>query len=274
MEGSEYLQRLLRHCAGTPAVVFAAVAGPAAGDRFAEIDLYLTATGELLPGWLAPVGEAAYADSNEVITEDGLTIRVHVGTPAPANAQVLFDRGSSPVVVATAGVLPDLAKEAAEFWRDLYQACAAIGREQPFTAHGRLERCRERLLFIYRVALRPTAPGAGWEGAESLPGADRVLGPIQEWVVQPLEQRAQWRCAHRLAEAYETLMLPLAERLSLAYPWAMRNLTFRRLGEIRPQRGQAPDVTIPRLRDTADEAAPARKGGPGRFRVKPRGREE
>ncbi|HYF91244.1 MAG TPA: hypothetical protein VD969_03250 [Symbiobacteriaceae bacterium] len=274
MEGSQYLQRLIRQAAATPSVLAAAVAGPAEGDRFAELALYLAVDRGLPEGWTAPAGAAAYAGAEQIITEDGLTIRLRVNEPFPPGAQPLFDRRVA-TAAPEAPVLPDLESAAARFWSDLYGAGAAIGRAQPFTVHGRLERCRAALLDIYRLALRPDGPGAGWEGAEALPGAARVLDPVQEWLVQPLDLRAQWRCAYKLAEAYEKLMLPLAERLGLAYPWTMRNLAFRRLDEIRPDRGGAPNTTVPRLRDTADEPDPApRRGGPGRFRVRTRRGEE
>lgn len=273
MEGAHYLQRLVRRCAETPCIAAAAVAGPAAGDRFAELDLYLTVTGVLpnsVPEWVAPLGETAFAGDGEVITADGLTIRIHTGRTAPAGAQLLFDRGAPPAPAVDEGAppFPDLAADAALFWRDLFVAAAAIGREQPFTAHGRLERCRQALAGIYRLALQPGRPGAGWEGLEALPGAGTALDGLAQWLVQPLDLRAQWRCAGRLAEAYEKLVLPLAERLKLDYPWAMRNLTFRRLDEIRPDRTDVP--AVPRLRDTADEAAPPRREGPARFKVKVR----
>jgi hypothetical protein len=262
MEGSAYLQGLIRHCAATPAVTAAAVV---THEPRPELELYLTAPDGLpapLPEWLAPLGEPAFLGLDEIITGDGLSIRVWVNRPAPVGAQVLFGApafGGEPV-------LPDLAEAAARFWRELYHACGAIGREQPLTAHGRLEACRTLLLDLYRLALAPGRSGSGWEAMEVLPGAAKVLEGLTDWLVVPLELRAQWRCVFRLAEAFEQLMLPLAERLHLAYPWPMRNLTFRRLDEIRPDQAAGLTGDVPRLRDTADEAAPR----PGKAKVKVR----
>jgi hypothetical protein len=163
---------------------------------------------------------------------------------------------------------------AAQFWTDLHLATEAIGLAQPLTAHGRLERCRAALIDLYRLALSPGAPGAGFENAESLPGAAKVFDGLLEWLVTPLDPKAQWRCAQRLATTYEKLMLPLSERLHLDYPWPQRNLTFKRLDEIRPDRpptaaGQTPDV--PRFTDLANiPDAPAKAPGPARFKLKSR----
>ncbi|HWI65994.1 MAG TPA: hypothetical protein VNT75_29550 [Symbiobacteriaceae bacterium] len=271
MEGSQYLQRLLRHAAATPNVTAAAVAGPVPGT-FPEVDLYLTALRGLpepLPGWVELLGETAFAGAHEIISTDGLTIRVHINQPAPPDAQVLFQRGDYEPAQEAQPPL-DLAAAAATFWRDLFQAAAAIGREQPFTAHGRLERCREGLVNLYRLALQPARPGAGWEGLETLPNASKALIPLTEFLVLPLDRRAQWRCAHKLAEAFEKLMLPLTERLGLPYPWAMRNLAFQRLDQTRPDKNSA-DIPVPKLKDLAEEKAPpTRSQGPARFRVKTR----
>jgi hypothetical protein len=263
VEGSAYLQGLIRYVAATPAVTAAAVV---THEPHAELDLYLTAPDGLptpLPEWLAPLGETAFLGADEIITGDGLTIRVWVNHPAPAGAQVLF---GAPAFGAVAAAMPDLAAAAARFWRGLYHACGALGQEQPLTAHGRLEACRTQLLDLYRLALAPGRSGNGWAAMEALPGAAKVLEGLTEWLVAPLELRAQWRCAFRLAEAYEQLMLPLAERLHLAYPWAMRNLAFRRLDEIRPDKAAGLTGDVPRLRDAAEEPAPR----PGKAKVKVR----
>jgi len=257
MEGSEFLQRLLRQCAANPAITLVAVDGPHGGP-FAELDLYLQGA---LPG--DPPGEVAFSAPTEIITTDGLTIRLRLDGPVPNGAQVLFDRGA-PQPLPPQTEMPDLGA----FWRDLYLACAAIGRGQALTAHGRLERCREAVINIYRLALSPASPGAGWEGLEALPGADKVLEGLTGWLVQPLDLRAQWRCAFRLAETFEKLMLPLAERLQLPYPWAMRNLAFRRLDETRPDRAHGAEAAVPRLRDLANVPDPPARSGPVRLKVK------
>lgn len=165
--------------------------------------------------------------------------------------------------------LPD----AARFWTDLHLAVEAIGLAQPLTAHGRLERCRAALIDLYRLALSPGAPGAGYEGAEALPGAGKVLEGLLEWLVAPLDPKAQWRCAHRLATTFEKLMLPLAERLQLDYPWPSRNLAFKRLDETRPDRATAAAEApaVPRFAELTNVPdAPSRVPGPARFKLKSR----
>jgi hypothetical protein len=296
-EGSQYLQRLIRHLAGTPAVTAAFAGGGLAaggGDPFAELELYAVAPGGLgqdLPAFLAPVGETAYLSARgpsacRIVTNDGLAITLTAAPTAAAltgltGTQALFDRtgsgGATPAGPATAP-LPDLAAAAATFWHDLWSAAAAIGQGRPLTAHGRLESCRTALVDLYRLALAPGRPGAGYEAAEALPGA-AALEKLFEWLVSPLDLREQWRCATRLAAAYESLVLPLLERLGLTYPWAMRNLAFARLDQVRPDRPAAgstaansangsPDTEpVPRLRDTAAEES-ADVGAPGRTRIK------
>jgi hypothetical protein len=289
--GSEYLQRLIRHLAGQP-VVTALYAGGAlaggGGDPFAELELYAVAPGGLglsLTEFVASAGETAYAgecgETCRAVTPDGLAITLSV-VPSGAGIeatglQTLLDRtpdGPAPVGPAVSRPLPDLAAAAAAFWHDLWVATAAVGQGQPLTAHGRLEACRTSLVDLYRLALAPGRPGAGYEGAEALPGAV-ALDQLREWLVTPLDLREQWRCATRLASAYESLMLPLVERLGLTYPWAMRNLAFARLDQVRPDRSPTGQPDVPRLRDTerTDEPSP-KPAGPAKFKVKlrrPRG---
>jgi hypothetical protein len=168
--------------------------------------------------------------------------------------------------------LPD----AAQFWTDLHQAVDAIGHEHPLTAHGRLERCRIALIDLYRLALSPGAPGGTYEGADSLPGGNKALDSLLDWLVAPLDLKAQWRCAHRLATTFEKLMLPLAERLGLAYPWTIRNLAFQRLDETRSDRtATAAELPpVPGRKDLTAEpdqqAATPRTSEPARFKLKTR----
>jgi len=264
--GAQYLQKLIRHALSTPGVTGVYVGGAlAAGgqDPFADLDLYLTIPDglDLLP-WLEALGETAYAGPTAVgaraVTPDGLTVNVLLNQAPSPGAQTVMEREAPPAAPTVPGLEPGA------FWNGIYQAAAALGRQQPFAAHGRLEECRVALLALYRMALAPGSPGPGWEG---LPESGALDG-LKDWLVVPLDLRAQWRCAHRLATTYESLVLPLTERLDLRYPWAMRKLAFERLDQIRPDRPTA-EVAIPK----AEEPAPPRTG-PAKFRVKRRAPEE
>jgi len=274
--GAQYLQRLIRHAAATPAISAAYVGGTlAAGgaDPFAELDMYLVAPpGYPAAEWLAALGGTAYLGplpcGCQAVTPDGLTIRVLLADEPPAGVQTIFEREAPAPAApdhAAPAAMPDLTAVAAGFWNGLYQAAAAIGRQQPFTAHGRLEACRLALAGVYRMALAPGGASAGWEGLDSLPGAGALDG-LKEWLVAPLDPRAQWRSAHRLASTFESLLLPLAQRLGLAYPWEMRNLAFARLDQVRPDRPQAAAPPPPA---PEPETEPARTG-PARFKIKRR----
>ena len=211
-QDTRYLEQLLRLAAATPAVTAAYVGGPlAAGeaDPFAEVELWLVAPaafGQGLGEWLAPLGETAFAgpsgDRFRVVTPGGLAVALAVVAGAEAvaapGARVLFERTGAGAASHAAAPPADIWQAAATFWSDLYRAAAALGREQPLAAHGELERCRAHLLDLYRLALAPGKPGSGWAGADLLPSA-RLLDGLREWLVCPLELRAQWQCAHRLA---------------------------------------------------------------------------
>lgn len=290
-----YLEALIRHTAGA-AEVRAAYAGGSLGlgqsDPFGELELYLVAPPAFEAGllaWLSPLGETAYAEpvrgGCRIITLEGLPITLQVVSDhdlLPAGqVSPLFDRTGREAGEQGASVdggegqgpdLGDLAAEAARFWHDLFGTAAAIGRGQPLTAHGGLEACRLHLINLYRLALAPGSPGRGWKGSDQLPGGERLLESLSEWLVCPLEVRAQWRCANRLATTYESLMLPLTERLKLPYPWAMRNLVFQRLDEIRPDRPK-PEEGTPAAQPTPPPPPPEpeqRPAGPARFKVKVR----
>jgi len=282
-EGSQYLQRLLRHAVATPAVAAAFVGGPSAGggsDPFAELHVSLVAEPSFAAGlvsWIEPLGETAVAESDSrgcrIVTVDGLLLVVTVGETVPAGSQVIFDRRPSPTVSAQpAGTEIEVGR----FWLHLYQALAAIGREQPLAAHGQLEDCRVILLDPYRMALAPGRSTTGWEGADTLPGGTALLDGLRPWLVAPLAVQEQWRCAHRLATTYESLVLPLVERLKLPYPWALRNLAFGRLDAVRPTYGGEPDVAARRQqeadarpKESLPAAEPVREGA-AKFRIKSR----
>lgn len=279
---ASYVQDLMRLIAALPEVSAAY-----ARQTGTELELYVVAPGGLeqeMEPFLATLGETAYLEVSaplwRIVTAEGVGITVHVGAAAPAGLQPLFERtvGKAEAVPGSkVGTAPetDLSRTAARFWHDLWHA-AAVLRDEPFTAHGRLERCREALVALYRLALAPGAPtvpwNSAWEGAEALPGAARVLDNLKDWLVSPLEYRAQWRCATRLAQTYESLMLPLAERLRFDYPWAMRNLAFQRLDALRPDQGPAlaPDKVPRRPDPTGETEATSPPPGAGRYRIKAR----
>ncbi|HEY3367655.1 MAG TPA: hypothetical protein VGK74_21560 [Symbiobacteriaceae bacterium] len=281
---TENLQRLIRQAAGESEIRAAFVGGPlAAGgdDPFMELDFWLVAPASFadrLREWPGLPADPAYfamtADGCLVVTGDGVAVAIHVApevVAVPAGLQPVFNRTEyRPAGVGRPVAEQDLVRDAARFWHGLFQAAAAIGRGQAITAHGELEGCRMALLNLYRMALAPGEPPGGWSGAERIPGSDRVLDGLKEWLVAPLDLRAQWRCAHRLAAAYESLMLPLTERLGLAYPFAIRNLAFGRLDVVKrrlAEKGSSPEVVTP-----APEPEPKAPGqGPAKFHIQRRG---
>lgn len=269
--GSEFLQNLIRLLYATPAVSAAWIGGDLARPGAAlieRIDLYLVAAPGFSEGirpWLAAAGPVAYSGPDEegwrVVTPDGVEWLIHLRPPdRTGGLQPLFDRREAAEPPGEAGVPGiDLTAMAGRFWSDLLRAARALGAGEPFTAHGHLEECRRALVALYRLALAPGERGHGWQGADAVAG----LEPVREWLVAPLDLRAQWRSAHHLAAAYESLMLPLCQRLGLDYPMAMRNLAFQRLDQARPDRAR--EVAPPAGR-AAEGSAPA--GPPqGRLRV-------
>lgn len=172
----------------------------------------------------------------QVVTEDGLdfTIRLLAPGEEPSPAafrQVKRPAGEAPVEPSSPALAEYLATMGAAFWGDLYRATAAIGQGELFTAHGHLERCRGALLALYRLAGGDL--GTGWFEAEARLGA-QLQHELGEWLVVGLQVEEQWRNAYRLAQRFESLMLPLAERLKLEYPWKMRTLVFDRVGKAKP----------------------------------------
>ncbi|MFZ5814518.1 MAG: hypothetical protein ACOY93_04370 [Bacillota bacterium] len=246
-----FLQQLLRLLHADPAVRAAYLGGDMARpapEQIERVDLHLAAEPpfrEALGERLAAAGETAYSgaegDGWRAVTPDGVEWRFYLYAPAepfPAGLQPLFDRregsagGAGP---APGGSALDLTGMAGRFWADLYRAARELGQGRCLAAHGYLEACRQALVDLYRLAAAPAELGRGWEGADQI----AALAPVREWLVAPLELRAQWRCAHRLAAGYESLMLPLCQRLGLSYPMAMRNLAFGRLDQVRPDRAEA-----------------------------------
>lgn len=266
-----FLQDLMRLLYADERVA-AAYLAQAAG----RIDLYVGAPADLARELSARLGgsqEAAYsgpaAEGWRLITLDGVEWLLHLLGPAmvpPPGAEALFDRRTSPPEPAPAPGL-DLPALAGSFWCELYRAADALRQKHLLTAHGRLEECRRRLVDLYRLALGAQAPGKGWEGADEVPGLVRALGQLGDWLVVPLEPRALWRSAQRLATTFESLTLPLCERLSAAYPMAMRNLAFRRLDEARPEQPErAPEALPPK---TAPPRAARMRVSRGRIRRGP-----
>ncbi|MFZ5824040.1 MAG: hypothetical protein ACOY94_06915 [Bacillota bacterium] len=273
--GSEFLQNLIRLLYATPEVSAAWVDGdltrPGA-TAIERIDLYLA----VAPGfparigpWLAAAGTVAYSGPDDegwrLVTLDGVEWLIHLRPPARTDRlQPVFDRreaAESPTAESSETPGIDLTAMAGRFWSDLLRAARALGQGEVYTTHGHLELCRRALIDLYRLALAPGERGRGWEGA----GAIAALEPVREWLVAPLDLRAQWRSAHRLAAAYESLMLPLCQRLGLAYPMAIRNLAFGRLDQVRPDRAR--EVAPPKER-AEGAPVPAPAGPPqGRLRV-------
>lgn len=245
---AEFLQGLIRRLYSEPRITAAYLGGDLANAATGldEIDLYLLADPSFraaLATWLEPLGHLAYSGAEpngwRTVTPDGVEWRFRFRLPAStAGLERLFDRrGQAQVPAVEAEPAIDLPAMAGRFWSDLHRAARAIGKGHPLTAHGRLEECRRAMLNLYRLALAPRTAGEGWEGAEALPGVVTALAPVQEWLVAPLDLRQQWRSAHRLASTYESLMLPLCDRLGVPYPMAMRKLAFDRLEQSRPDRG-------------------------------------
>lgn len=164
-------------------------------------------------------------------------------------------------------VAPD--QQAARFWFSLIRLAQHLQAGRPFSAHGCLESARIGLLDLYRTALAPGSPGAGWAGLEHLPGAE-ALAPVGEWLVCPLEVQAQWRCGVRLAQTYERLTIGMFERLGFPYPWRLRNLAFAGLDRARPAArgaaGSGAGAGVPDQGPAETLGSPARV--PARFRVK------
>lgn len=191
---------------------------------------------------------------------------------ADGSTAILRCEGDLAAVRVAGQIPPD--QQAARFWFSLVRLAGTIQAGYSFSAHGCLEVARSCLLDLYRTALAPGAPGAGWQGLESLEGS-QALTPLGEWLVCPLEIQAQWRCGVRLAETYERLTLAMFDRLGLPYPWSLRNLAFRTLDRVRPSgRVGAEGGSAAALAALAEHPAPPeehRQTGPVRFRVKRRG---
>lgn len=196
----------------------------------------ITADGSEWLLWLHPPGEAP--------SGAGLTALFdrRVSSMGPASADGDHEPASRPAAdgygaaaegsggtAVGRGVPVDLSALIGDFWRDLFRAARAIRREQTLTAHRWLFACGGRLLDVYRLALAPGTAGTGWEGADDVPGLPAALERVRPALAAPLDLRAQRSAARRLAEAFEGLVLPLCERLGLAYPMALRSLAFQEL---------------------------------------------
>jgi len=247
---AEFLHSLLRKLHADPRVLAAYV-----GGDVTRVDLQLTVAPDFrrgLAGWLAPLADLAYSGPEPhgwtVVTADGVEWFLHLCAPTEPlpqeGLQPVFDRrpaAPAPAAGDAAGL--DLADLAGAFWRDLHRAASALEQERPLTAHRWLEACGAHLINLYRTALAPDQPGSGWEGADAVPGLLAALEPVREVLSVPLDGRAQRSAAHKLAAAFEGLVLPLCERLGIAYPLAMRTLAFRRLDAGREP--APPDVSPP-----------------------------
>jgi hypothetical protein len=247
--GPELLRQIMQRAQQDGAVRQLWVGGTALvspDEPFLELQIILGAP--RLPDWLWALGDPLLRRMREgelqLVTKDGLDIAIRcVGageTPDPAKFRAVITKpetvaapaGSGESVPPGPAVQTRLTELAAAFWGDLYRACAAIGRGLPFTAHGELERCRGHLLALYRLAAGAPAQGE-WAGFEPHLEAQPRL-ELAEWLVAPLQIQAQWRNGYRLAQRFESLLLPLVERLGLPFPWGMRNLAFERLQAVKP----------------------------------------
>lgn len=215
---AEFLQQLLHRLRQEPAVQGTRVAEERSGSGEADrVDLHVAAGPDFAPGlppWIGSLPGCVYSGLEPhgwtLISADGVEWRLHLPKPS-GRAEV------------------DLSALGGDFWRDLYRAGRAIRQARPLTAHRWLFACGGRLIDLYRAALAPGSTGAGWEGAEEVNGLLDALEPVRTALSAPLDVREQRRAAHRLATAFEALMLPLCERLGLAYPMALRNLAFGQL---------------------------------------------
>jgi len=247
---AEFLQQLLQRLRQEPAVTDISVAeGQSGASETDRVDLHVSVGPDLAPGlpaWTRTLPGCVYSGVEPhgwtLISGDGVEWRLHlrIGSAGGEAAS-----GSA----ARAGWAEgDLAALAGDFWRDLYRAGRAIRQARPLTAHRWLFACGGRLVGLYRTALSPGSPGEGWEGAEEVPGLLSALEPVRAALCAPLDVMEQRRAAHRLATAFEGLMLPLCEKLGVAYPMALRNLAF---GQLDAQRG------------SSDTIAPSGTGGSG-----------
>lgn len=271
-----YIVRLVQRASQTLEISAAYVLGGHGESPFepgAEVGLWFIVPpgwAEGLEEWLRPLGEVCWwgreGERAMIIPPDGSVLTLTLAAEAssvPPGAQAVFERGrpaAPPAPQEDPGRA--LQREAGQFWAWLTLALGAIGRQEVFAAHGRLERCRALLACLYRRALGRGYAGGAYDGLDG-----EELAGLSDWLVAPLDYRAQWRCAARLAATYESLFLPLAERLSLEYPWAVRNLAFARLDEVRPDRGPSGEAPLPK--PPAAEPA-ARPAGPARFKIKRR----
>ncbi len=247
MSGADYLKGILR-ALGEESAVRALYYQADGGDLSERVDLYLVAPPSYLDSLaelLALLGDHAFSGNVadgvwRLVLPDGLEIQFHLvdALPAPGLTRV-FDRTGGGVALKPSPEL-DLMLMAGRFWSDLHRAAGALGRGQALSAHAELERCRQGLVELYRLA--------------------GVLERVQPWLVAPLEVEQQWRNGHRLATTYESLMLPLCQRLGVEYPMAMRNLAFRRLEAVRPDRG--PEAVVPPMPEEARAPVePQRRSG-------------
>jgi hypothetical protein len=266
-KGTEFIRKLIRLCFATTEIVAAAAVTQEPSDLFPSLDLYLTCDDGFAPGlapWLAPLGSVAFDEATptgyQLVTFDGVAIAIFIGLPVPLGAQSLFDRrapGATPVEEP----LGDERLTPARFWHDLHRAAAAIGRGHTLSAHGGLELCRKHLINLYRLALAPSGAGAGWQEADRMLGHHIGAG-LKEWLVAPLDVRAQWQNGYRLATTYESLVLPLCERIEISYPWPIRNLAFQRLEQVKPAHRALEDVGMPLVvPEPEPETGPAPTGG-------------
>lgn len=248
-----FLQQLLGRLRQEPRALAVYVDSRLTAPGIGEVDevaLHLAVEGSFaqeVGAWAAALPDLVYSGAEPhgwtLITADGVEWRLCLHGPGAefggGGTQPVFDRRTGrPAAAPTAESRqaaavrsgpPDLAAVAGAFWRDLYRAGRAIRAERPLTAHHWLFACGGHLIDLYRLALEPDSGERGWIDADTVPGLLSSVEPVREFLSAPLEGRAQRRAAHRLAEAFEGLVLPLFRRIGLDYPMALRTLAFASL---------------------------------------------
>jgi predicted nucleotidyltransferase len=227
-------------------------------DDHSDVDIGLVASdathAELVAGargLVASLGEPLFLESFgdpswlHAIFADGVELELMVQREADLDLdlphRVLFDRVG--VIARHAGRTEGAADDAAErekvrrlvqwFWHDVGHVITALGREQPWWAHGQLEQLRGVCLDLARldagVPLEEDEPY--WKVDTAVP--PEVLARLAETIV-PLEVGPMRSAALALVALYRDLAQPLTARLGLPYPTRLDELLTIRLEALWP----------------------------------------
>jgi predicted nucleotidyltransferase len=242
-----FLARLVERCRGDERVAALVLGGSHAtgtADAHADLDLYLVTTDDGFDGvraerdaLLRSLGDVVFLEEHDdfgflmvlYMYADG----VH-GEIALAPLQDLADVHAGPYVTLLdrEGVLDDrefpawrldgttradiLRSRLVWFWYDRRLLDVALARDDLWTAHHHLERCRRACVDLARLRADPTSWPGGYEKVErTVDGAS--LGGLAATVV-PLEPDELARAAHLLTEHYRELGRPLADEHGVTYP--------------------------------------------------------